>query len=208
MGNDATTRCPYCAEEILAAAKLCKHCRSPLTPAVGGPPGAPPPPPSARAVPPAPPRVDGSGGPALPAADDDVIFSDKTVRITRSRVAFASGVDYPVNAISSIRVAVGRNPSAFAWYALAIGSGIMTLFGILLMIAASSDRNANPGFGLICSIFSFAMTGLGLMSASSTKPPYILFVTTSGREQQAMVGDRKTIEQIAEAIRTAIDRRG
>lgn len=194
-----TTRsCPFCAEEILAAARLCKHCKSKIEPADGG--ATTPSAAMVASTPAVTPKAAGSKA-------DDSIFVSAGVRVTRARVSFSSGVDYPVAAISSVRLGTGVNPSRGLGVMAMLGGAFLGLVGLVLAVAASQDSSASPIFGVL--LIVAAVVGIFFGAQLSNAPvPWVVFITTSGREQQVMSGDRKTMEEIVRAVRSAIDARG
>lgn len=200
LPSKTTRACPFCAEEVLAAAKLCKHCKSRIEPTAAAEET------SVSATnattPTSDAAVSGAG-----ARRDDPIFANAGVRVTRARVSFASGVDYPIAAISSVRLGTGVNPSRGLGVVAMLGGAFLGLIGLVLAVAASQDSSASPIFGVL--LIVAAAVGIFFGAQLSNAPlPWVVFITTSGREQQAMSGDRKTMEEIVRAVRSAIDARG
>jgi hypothetical protein len=187
-----TRTCPHCAEEILAAARLCKHCKQPVDAGAGE---------QRQSLPAAQGRAPGG---------NDFIFSNPLVRVTRSRISFATGVDFPVGAISSVRLGELPNPKRTFGTLMALGSAAMVLItgglGAIMLMSGSGVESAGC-LGIVLAGLCLVPLLFGL-SLGNTETSWGVFLVTSGRELQATFGDQQTMSDVARAIRIAIDMRG
>lgn len=140
-------QCPYCAEDIKAAAKKCKHCGEMLSDVT-----------AAKATS-QPPEV-----PASPSVDE-VLYSKHGLEVT-SRLIKAPNVSFQMANLNGVRVS--DLSAAHAGTAMGCG-GCTSAFGLLLLLSTFYAFESSGGLGLAYMLFGALALGIGVSVIQGAK---------------------------------------
>jgi Family of unknown function (DUF6232) len=123
--------------------------------------------------------------------DDDVIYSQGDVLVTKTLVKVGS-VSYPVNGIGSVLVSKPK-----------VGVIALIFGGVLGLLALGMFSNRDTGIGLV-----FLAVGAGLIYSAFNKPSILILRTSSGDQKALSDKNTKLLEEVKNAIETAVIKRG
>ena len=134
-------------------------------------------------------------------SNEPIIYQDRNVTVTTSRVTFADKT-YALANITSVGTGKTTASQLLAWTLILLGGGSALLFAIMWQTMPSNTTCA-VGSG-ICFV-----VGLLLYRSQSKKVTYTVVLGSSSGETQAMSSPNASyIQQVAQAIRDAIVQRG
>ena len=134
-------------------------------------------------------------------SQEPVIYQDKNVTITTSRVTFADKT-YALANITSVGTSKDTASQLLAWTLIFLGGGSALLFTVMWQ---NMPPNTTCAVGsLICFV-----VGLLMYRSQSKKTVYTVMLGSASGETQAMESPSEAyIHKVAQAIRDAIVQRG
>src|SRR5208282_3278179 len=132
-----------------------------------------------------------TASPSQPGEDSDVILTMPGILITRTLAKFPSQT-FPINGIGSVTVATANG---VLWF---IGAAVFLVSGIAVI---GSSVDGNP-IGIFPILGAFALFIVALKQKDG------LLIKTSSGDVRAMVGDKKKLEIVKQAIERAATMRG
>ena len=121
---------------------------------------------------------------------DDVIMSRDNIQVTRTMARFGN-TTYPVASIGAVSVEDDRSSL--------IGLGVITMIGGVIALIAGNRGGA----------IAVIVIGAGLFLAGKRSSGLKLMLRTSSGNQQAFAStDKKFVQELKQAIETAVAQRG